>query len=464
MVPAVLTAALDVLDRRLDHASPAPLAVALSGGSDSLALLRIAKVWAQAVRRPLQALTVDHGLHTDSTVWTAAAGEAASQLGVAWRPLVWSGLKPSSGLHAAARRARHALLANTVREFGGRVLLVGHTADDVAESELIRRQTPTHGRLAEWAPSPAWPEGRGVFILRPLLSLRRTDLQAWLEVQGVRWLDDPSNADLRFGRTRARVALREASSSRLPASPSSSSRPSGGQGVLVEHGRIADVLCEERLNGVVGRRSPGWDRRVLTAGFQDVSSAVLLTAERPMEVLAKMLLCVSGGCRPPPSLALQRLLTQLALDAPVTATLSGAKMQAEGGRVRLTRELGRHPPPAFILAQGVGQVFDGRFELTARAADWRVAPLAGHASALPKAERETLHSLPAEARPSLPVLLGPDDEVRLPEPFGSAPARARSLIGERLAGALGVVTSERGLEQTLQSRQPRGAQRALILS
>ena len=90
---------------------------------------------------------------------------------------------------------------------GARVLILGHTADDVTESTLIRRSTPSHGRMSEWSPSPVWPEGRGVFLLSPLLRSRGTDLRAWLGRQGLDWLDDPANADPRFARTRARAEL-----------------------------------------------------------------------------------------------------------------------------------------------------------------------------------------------------------------------------------------------------------------
>src|SRR5205085_8990913 len=56
----------------------------------------------------------------------------------------------------------------------------------------------------EWAPSPAWPEGRGVFLLRPLLGVRRAAIREWLEGRGERWIDDPANEDPRFARARAR--------------------------------------------------------------------------------------------------------------------------------------------------------------------------------------------------------------------------------------------------------------------
>ena len=194
-----------ILDRRLRAASPAPLAVALSGGGDSLALLLLVKAWARARARRVCALTVDHRLNPDSADWTAFCGETAARLGVDFQALAWTGEKPATGLPAAARAARHALLADAARDAGAKVLLMGHTADDLAESAAMREDGSTVADAREWSPSPAWPEGRDLFILRPLLGVSRAALRAHLREAGETWIDDPANDDVRFARARARL-------------------------------------------------------------------------------------------------------------------------------------------------------------------------------------------------------------------------------------------------------------------
>ncbi|MEC7798355.1 MAG: ATP-binding protein, partial [Pseudomonadota bacterium] len=91
------------LDDRLTVDDDRPVALALSGGGDSIALMRLTAAWAQTRGRPVLALTVDHGLNPDSPAWTRFAGEAAQAAGCAWRGLVWTGDKPVAGLTAAAR-------------------------------------------------------------------------------------------------------------------------------------------------------------------------------------------------------------------------------------------------------------------------------------------------------------------------------------------------------------------------
>ncbi|MFZ3006034.1 MAG: ATP-binding protein, partial [Phenylobacterium sp.] len=94
-----LTAAVhEVLDRRLLSASPAPIALALSGGGDSLALALIAADWAGAHGRRLLILTIDHRLRAESAVWTQACAATADRLGADFQALAWEGDKPATGL------------------------------------------------------------------------------------------------------------------------------------------------------------------------------------------------------------------------------------------------------------------------------------------------------------------------------------------------------------------------------
>ncbi|WP_292095581.1 tRNA lysidine(34) synthetase TilS, partial [Brevundimonas sp.] len=184
-----------------------PVALALSGGGDSVALLALAADWARARGRRLLALTVDHGLNPDSADWTRRAGETARALGVDWRALRWDQPQGGAGVQARARAARHALIAEAARAAGAKVVLFAHTADDVHEADWMRARGSTLGRVREWAPSPAWPEGRGLMLLRPLLDVSRATLRTFLTDRGLDWIEDPANGDPAYGRSRARAAL-----------------------------------------------------------------------------------------------------------------------------------------------------------------------------------------------------------------------------------------------------------------
>jgi tRNA(Ile)-lysidine synthase len=423
-VSTVRAAAFAVLDRRLDPNSAAPVTVGLSGGGDSLALLVFALDWARAAGRTVLALTVDHRLNPDSARWTAEAGAKARALGADWRALEWSGPKPSTGLPAAARRARHALLAEAARAVGASVVLLGHTADDVAESALIRRETPSHGGLRDWAPSPVWPQGRGVFLLRPLLAVRRRALRDVLSAGGMGWLDDPANADTRFARPRARQALREGEPVRVP------------------------------LEAALGRERAPSAFEVGADGVVSLGVAALAADRRR---LARAICCAAGTEVPPSGAALARIAGRLGAGGAGIVTLGGARMVFDDGGVTLCRELGRRPPAALALPPGEPVVFDGRFEVRADAPGWRVAPLAGHAARLERADRRGLAGVAALARPALPVLVGEGDVARLPLPFGGGPGEARELVSGRLAAAFCRIDSEVDLARNTQACAVHGA-------
>jgi tRNA(Ile)-lysidine synthase len=187
---------------------PAPrLAVAVSGGPDSMALALLAQRWTRARGGELIALHVDHGLRAES------AGEARRVRGWLRRREVpsallrWRGEKPSGNLQAAARSARYALLENWCRRSGILHLLVAHHRDDQAETMLMRL---ARGSLSfGLAGMPAISEREHVRLLRPLLAIGKSRLLATLEAIGQDWIEDPSNREPRFARTGVRRALAE---------------------------------------------------------------------------------------------------------------------------------------------------------------------------------------------------------------------------------------------------------------
>jgi tRNA(Ile)-lysidine synthase len=388
-----------VLDRRLAVSSTAPLAVALSGGGDSLALALLAADWAKARGRRLLILTVDHRLNPQSADWTKTCAAHAARLAVDFQALAWDGDKPARGLPAAARAARHRLLAGAARKAGARVILMAHTASDIAEAAAMRVAGSTTPSPREWAPSPVWPEGRGVFLLRPMLHLARGEIRAWLAARGQTWIEDPANADLRFARARARAAG-------------------------------ADLALPEPA-----REPPPMDMEVDAAGVVSLPRMALTP-----RALAVACLCAAGAERPPRAERLARIVALAATGAPFVATLAGARIEARAGRLSIMREPGelvRRPPAPLILAAGEAGVWDGRFEIAAdRPA--RIVPLAGLAARLPPLDAAALREVPAKARAALPAE-AEAPSLRIASGEGLA---VRCLVEERLLAALGVVDRE----------------------
>lgn len=428
------------MSERLERNLEAPLALALSGGGDSVALLHLAADWARMNGRRLLALTVDHGLGPDSAAWTEFAGRAARDVGADWRGLSWTGAKPATGLPAAARRARHRLIADAAREQGAHVVLFAHTADDIAEGEVMRAGGSTLGRLRDWSPSPAWPEGRGLMLLRPMLGALRTELRDWLAGRTVDWIDDPANEDPRFARSRARSVL-------LQSRKGGARGPTGDAASIGEAGLRGSPLPPlRRFDGVtVVRPVP------LPSGV----GALELERDLGAPDLAAALVCVGGGDRLPRGDRLEILRSRLRSGETFTATLCGARIAAAGDQVLVTRETGefaRRPCPPMPLAPGVEAVWDGRWVITVAEPGWSVVPAAGQMSALSGDDRAVLKALPRAARGAIPVLIRNGDAD--PVLAGTA-GKAASLVEERLALALDRMTHERDLSDAIHGASPR---------
>jgi tRNA(Ile)-lysidine synthase len=182
------------------------LLIAVSGGPDSTALLLMAAEWAKRRGKTrIEAATVDHGLRPESANEATAVGEICARLGVDHRVLKWKGAKPTSRLQERAREARYRLLIDHAKAIGGEVLMTAHHADDQAETVLFRLLRGSG--VAGLRGMDVISMRDGMTIARPLLGLKKRDLIAFAEARGAPFIDDPSNADPRFARTRLRALL-----------------------------------------------------------------------------------------------------------------------------------------------------------------------------------------------------------------------------------------------------------------
>ncbi|MEG1453665.1 tRNA lysidine(34) synthetase TilS [Brevundimonas sp.] len=391
-----LSACLD--HGKQDQSRQAPVAVGLSGGGDSLALLALVCEWAKAADRPVLALTVDHRLNPASADWTAQAGRMATGLGAEWRALNWMDAAAGSGVQARARQARHGLLADAAREAGATILVLGHTADDAAENHWMRAEGIPVGRLRIWSPSPVWPQGRGISLLRPLLNERRQTLRDYLQQRGLDWIDDPANEDEHYSRVRARTAL----------------------------GGVLPLDRPEIAAPFVWQASSEAETH---AGVLRFSRRAMLDA--PDRILAMALLCVAGGDVPPRGYRLEQLKARLAAGEDGVAVLSGTRIEMQGDDLTLMREAGEQKRDGLepqILHANRLTVWDGRFEVRVSGPDWAIMPAKGRLNRLDEKHRRDLVSLPPAARSSLPVFHNIKQDQYVP---AWIVAEVRCLVGPR---------------------------------
>jgi tRNA(Ile)-lysidine synthase len=190
-----------------DLKSAPALVLAVSGGPDSVALMWLIARWRRSLARGprLIAVTVDHGLRREAAREARDVKRLASALDLPHRTMRWTGVKPKTGLPAAARDARYRLLLQAARAAGATHVLTAHTRDDQAETLLMRLLRGSG--LAGLSAMARLTERDGIALERPLLDVPKSQLIATLQRAKIGFADDPTNRDTAFTRPRLRALL-----------------------------------------------------------------------------------------------------------------------------------------------------------------------------------------------------------------------------------------------------------------
>ena len=329
------------MERLLAGHRPDRLAVAVSGGGDSLALLGLACDWAEENHCRIHALTVDHGLRPEAGDEALLVAREAMRMGAQHDTLYWTGWDGKGNLSAAARDARYALMRDfCVREGIGAILL-GHTQDDQAETVLMRlaRGSGVDGLSA-------MSEGRygRDDILRPVLGETRADLRIWLTRQGMRWIEDPTNDDPRYDRVRARRLLTQLAPFGIDAARLAETAASLARARLALLARAADV-ADKIVN----------DRKGLL--IFDREGLEQTEEETRLRLIAHGLACLSGTPYKPRLASLSATLDRAL--AGHGGTLQGCRLIPHRDSLMLVREF--KAVEALECAADGQAVWDGRW-------------------------------------------------------------------------------------------------------
>lgn len=323
------------------------LAVAVSGGPDSLALALLADDWARARGGRVVALTVDHGLRKDSAAEARQVAAWLRRRKISHRVLRWEGEKPQKGVMAAARAARYRLLEDWCRQAGVLHLLLAHQQEDQAETLLMRlaRGSGPDG-LSAMSPQLCL---RHVRLLRPLLGMARAELKRHLEALGQPWIEDPSNANPAFERARLRGHWSALSAVGL--NPGAVAASASKLAALRAH---MDGQTNAALGGFVS---------VDARGFAWIDPGFLEDAPDEVKgrLLSSLLHFLGGGGYRPAQESVSAMLAAMKKSGWRAATLAGCHIRkTTGGRVLAVREAQACQPP-IRLKSGQEGLWDGRY-------------------------------------------------------------------------------------------------------
>jgi tRNA(Ile)-lysidine synthase len=328
------------------------ITVAVSGGSDSLALLDCIDRWRRSQPSPPEVLvlTVDHGLRKSSAADAKKVVAVAKKRGIKAEILRWTGKKPKGDVEAAARAARYRLLLGRARAAGASHLLLAHQRDDQAETLLMRlaRGSGVFGLAAMRKEIAAG----GVTICRPFLDIARARLQETIAAAGLEPLEDTMNRDPRYVRSRLRRIMPLLSADGIDAA-----------GLAATARRLASAAeaIDEAATRVIERIVVPDEMATATI---DAKLFLAIPAEIRLRALVRILIAVGGEDYQPRFERLSALaaeMERLEESGRFKRTLAGAVIEGRRDRFVVYREVGRAGLPERPVKAGLAGLWDHRF-------------------------------------------------------------------------------------------------------
>ncbi len=385
------------------------VALAVSGGPDSMALMLLVDRWRRARLQQKQSapdltiFTIDHGLRKDAADECQFVLDKAKELGYDAHVLQWKGEPPLSRIQEMAREIRYQLLAEACHLRSIKTLMTAHHLDDQAETVLMRlaRGSGVDGLCAMALQSRRY----GLQLLRPLLEFEKAQLLALLQANDWQYMTDPSNKDARF----ERVRLRERSSE------------------LKKLGLSAKMigLTARRLRRAKTALNETSDEFLVDHAFvSDYGTAridQLALFDAPDEIAIRALskvLRMCGGSQDVPNMArLEKLIGRLKEDFSTNRTLAGCRLIAKGDFWLIAREAGRITELEKPIVPGGCMFWDNRYIVCAdKKAPARIiaAPLGERHELQGLVEESLLQNFPKDALPSLLTLRNKSKIIAIP--------------------------------------------------
>lgn len=384
------------LFKRVDTDSP--IVVAVSGGSDSIALLLLVSSWAKSVDASLQVVTIDHGLRPEAAAEAGFVSGVSEGLNLPHLTLAWDGIKPESGISQAARSARYQLLEEFACDIGAKTILVGHTANDQAETILMRSARGEEGEQGRGfsgiAPLMFLP--KRTTLMRPLLGIGRNQLREYLKEINQSWIEDPSNCDEAYERVRIRNALGD------------------------DEDRIFQLCKFAALSGKLRQKLAEEVSSVLADSIQidegplySIPKSALEEQSTSVKKLAlQVLVAVAGGAEYFASdRSISRLLDD---DCESRLTMGHCVVETANSKFRFYRE--KRNLPSVVVGPNEDVLWDGRYLIKNNSASsyFCGALSFGHLQSIEETRGRKLSVKPRAVLGGTPYLIGDGDDVILP--------------------------------------------------
>jgi len=330
---------------------PEKIAVAVSGGSDSMAALLLTREWAEKSGVSILALTVDHGLRAEAAEEARTVKQWTQALSIEHHILKWQGPYPQNGIQQAARDARYQLLLEECERLGASALILGHQQEDQLETFLMRLSKGSS--LQGLGVMKPVRQQKGIFLLRPFLKISRKELRGYLRQKKQAWIDDPSNINPDFTRTRLGAVLKQLTD--LPGADMAALEKS------VFRLQRADQALHEATQEFLGKAvtlSPLGYATVCVENLLSVSDEIAIRA------LQQMFLYARPGAKRPMLSQLEDIHLRLKETKTIATTAFNCQLLVRKGRLYICAEKGRGGFPKSVWVEDACIMWDKRFLIT----------------------------------------------------------------------------------------------------
>ncbi len=334
-------------------------ALAVSGGSDSMALVALA-AHCQNLSGPsdqtgfsvprFTVLTVDHGLRPEAKAETRLVSRQARALGLKVKVLTVNDKLSFGGVQAAARDARYRLMEDYCHAQGITALVTAHHAQDQAETMLMRLARGSD--LAGLSCIPPISVRGQLVVIRPFLEHMPDDMAAICHAAGLSVVSDPSNHDTRFERVRWRNALPR----------------------LAEWGLTASMLGQSaarlrRVHDDLTKLAHDYLRQwqaILPMGVVRLPRAEFVALPQTIQrrLLTDCFVWLGGANHPPRQRSMDAVLALSAASHSSGRTLAGVDLRIRRQDIVLGREAAAAQLlPALTVKRQMSMIWDGRYRL-----------------------------------------------------------------------------------------------------
>ena len=378
-----------LLDRIGGFEESPRIAVAVSGGVDSMALTLLCREWGRVGE--VYGLSVDHQLRSQSRQEVDKVGRWLEALNIRHERLIWSGVKPMSRIQERARQARYRLLIQACLDKGILHLFLGHHQEDQIET-FVQRLSKGSGVIGLSGMAMVREEG-GVRLIRPFLGIGKRRLEETCRSRCQAWIEDPENTSPRFSRGRLRIHQESLTTLGL------SSTSLGLAIRAIGSARRALETAVARLAAQTVTLYPeGYLILDAAALRAEPFETVLLLTQRCLRVIGPRVY-------PPRRRQLGRLCQRVRESSGYEGTLGGCKIQGRQGRYLIVREHGLISDRR-LFAVGDEIYWDRRFALswTKGVESTETGLLVGPLGTKNIRQYRQISRLPPEVLPTLPAL------------------------------------------------------------